>query len=55
MNKWEKKIVNQNIPPICKMCSKSIKTEAVFNKTEIDNEVDINFLQNSPLGIQPID
>ena len=28
------------------MCSKSIKTEAVFAKREIDNGWDINFLQN---------
>ena len=36
------------------MCSKSIKTEAVFIKTEIDNEWNVNFLQSSLCGIQHI-
>ena len=34
------------------MSSKSIKTEAVFTKADMSNEQNINFLQNSPLGIQ---
>ena len=33
-------------------CSKNIKIEAVFTKTEMKNEWTINFLQNSPLNIQ---
>ena len=36
------------------MYSKSIKTEAIFTKTEMNNEWKINFLQNSPLGMQHI-
>ena len=31
---------------------KCIKTKDVFTKTEINNEWNINFLHNSPLGIQ---
>ena len=34
------------------MCSKSIETEALFTKTEMDNERIVNFLQNSPVSIQ---
>ena len=37
---------------ISKMCSKSIETEAIFTKTEMDNEWNVKFLQNSFLGIQ---
>ena len=34
------------------VCSKRIETEAVFTKTEITNESNIDFLQISPLSIQ---
>ena len=30
------------------VCSKSIETEAIFTKTVLNNEWNINFLQNSP-------
>ena len=32
--------------------SKSTGAEAVFSKTDMNNEWNISFLQNSPLGIQ---
>ena len=35
-----------------RLCSKSIKTEAIFTKTEMSNEWSINFLQISLLDIQ---
>ena len=35
-----------------KVYSKSIKTKAVFVKTEINNEWNINFLRNTSLDIQ---
>ena len=35
-----------------KLCFTSIQTEAVFTNTEMNNEWNINFFQNSPLGIQ---
>ena len=34
------------------MCSKGFKTEAVFTKTGLNIELNINFLQNSLFGIQ---
>ena len=34
-----------------KVCSKSIKMEAVLTKTEINNEWNINFLQNNSFSI----
>ena len=34
-----------------KVSSKVIETEAVFTQTEMNNEWNINFLQNSPLDI----
>ena len=34
------------------VCSKSIEIETVFTKTEMNNEWNVNFLQNSYLGIQ---
>ena len=36
------------------MCWKTIEIEDVFTKTEMNNEWNVNFLQNSPLGIQHI-
>ena len=37
--------------PIYEMCWKSIKTKAVFANIEMNNDWNITFLQNSPLGI----
>ena len=34
------------------MSSEYIETETLFNKTEMNNELNINSLQNSPLSIQ---
>ena len=34
------------------VCLKSIKNETLFSKKGMNNEWNINFLQNSPLGIQ---
>ena len=36
------------------VCPKSIETEAVFTKREINNERKVNFLQNSPKSIEQI-
>ena len=33
------------------MYSKSVETEVVFTKTEMNNKWNINFLQNSPFNI----
>ena len=30
----------------CELCSKSFDTEAIFTKTDINNEWNVNFLQN---------
>ena len=38
--------------PTDKVCSKSIGTEALLSKTEMNKEQNINFLQNKTLGIQ---
>ena len=34
-----------------KVCSKNIKSEAVFTKTEMNNDWNVNFIQESHLGI----
>ena len=33
-------------------CPKSIETESVFNKTKMNSEGNINFLQKSPFDIK---
>ena len=35
---------------VYRVCSKTNKTQAIFTKTELSNEGNANFLQNSPLG-----
>ena len=37
---------------IYEACSKSIKTEAIFTKIEMNNEWNVNFLQNTYVGMQ---
>ena len=39
--------VKHKLCKIYEVCSKSIKTKAVFTKAEMNNEWNINFLQNS--------
>ena len=47
-------IIQTKVNCVCtqEVCSKSIKTVALFTQTEVKNEWNINFFQNSPLYIQ---
>ena len=49
---WSRGPAVQIIFVVCKVCSKSVETEAVLSKTQMNNEWNINFLQNRSFGIQ---